>query len=64
MMFQKTFTEAGALYGDSQASTSNMNTAQVGDSFARLRRQHTARLNRSTASCGMFYRKSPVYRHV
>lgn len=64
MMFQKTFGVAATLSNDSRTTASNMNTTQMEDGFDRLRRQQGARKNRSTASHGMFYRKSRVYRHV
>lgn len=63
-MFQKMFDEAGAFcYGNPMLS-SNMNKSEVEDSFSRLRKQTTARRNRSTASHGMFFRKSGVYRRA
>ena len=64
MMFQKTFGTAAMFSNDSRTAASNMNQAQMEDGFDRLRRRQDARRNRSTASCGMFYRKSRVYRHV
>lgn len=64
MMFQRTLGAAATLSNDSRTTTSNMNQAQMEDGFDRLRRQQDARKNRSTASCGLFYRKSRVYRHV
>lgn len=63
-MFQKFFDEAGALCYGSLMLTTNMNKSGAEDGFDRLRRQETARKNRSTASDGMFYRKSRAVRHA
>lgn len=63
-MFQKIFDEAGALCYGSLVLTSNMNKTAVEHNFDHLRRQEAARRNRSTANCGMFFRKSRAYRHA
>ncbi len=55
-MFQKMFDEAGAVCSGSLRLASNMNQTGVEEGFSRLRRQETARKNRSTAGSGMFCR--------
>ena len=57
MMFQKMIADGGMF-------SSEVNKTGVEGSFERLRRQEAARKNRATANCGLFYRKSQVYRHV
>lgn len=57
-MFQKTFDCAGALNCGSLPPASNMSKTEAEDGFGRLRRAEAARKNRTTANCGMFYRRS------
>lgn len=57
MMFQKMMYETGPRAAE-------MERAGMEGKFEDLRRRHTARKNRATSNHGLFYRKSPVYRHV